>query len=379
MDNTGETLRLPPTEQEIFAVVGDRNAVDLGSKGADAESYIEIKGRVGSKTIHRKPVNCIEDVTDAEIKKLAGIALRLPAIAFDAFFEPDTTELMLNPDGKVFHEKLGCPMVHICNMRSSEAEEFIRKVAGYHRLIVNHETSNIDCVFPLDDSRFAGLIPPIVEHSSFTIRKRAVRVLTLEDYISSGVMTVRQSEIIRQAVLDKQNIVVLGGTGSGKTTLGNTVLHEMTLSAPGCRQIIIEDTPELKSTAGNKVNLMVTGTTSMTDLVRISLRLRPDRIIVGEVRGAEAFDLMQVWNTGHPGGIATLHANDCASGLRRFRSLISLYPEAPLDPEPDIAEAINVMVYIEKFGKGRRLKEIVRVHGYDPKHTENNGYQLEML
>ncbi|MDR1613871.1 MAG: Flp pilus assembly complex ATPase component TadA [Planctomycetota bacterium] len=237
----------------------------------------------------------------------------------------------------------------------------------------------MEAVFPLDDSRFAGQLPPVVPHPAFAIRKRAVRVFTLADYVSSGVMSEAQSVLIHHAVSTRRNILVVGGTGTGKTTLGNAVLHEITVLEPWARQIIIEDTAELNSAAVNKVNFQVSPGASMTDLIRATLRMRPDRVIVGEVRGPEAFDLIQAWNTGHPGGLATLHANDCVSGLRRLKSLISQHPYAPRDIEPDIALAVNVMVNIVKAAEGRKVREIVSVGEYDPSNRKNNGYRLEKL
>ena len=349
------------------------------SLSGEGEHFIEIRGREGSKTVYRKKVNSLEDVTEAELQKIVGIARRLPAAAFDALFDPFTIELMLNPDGRVWQEKLGGDMLHICAMRESEAEEFIRKIAGYLKKIVNREHPILEGVLPLDDSRFAGLIPPVVPHPTFSIRRRAVRVFSLADYVDSGVMTGSQCEAIRRAVDDRENILIIGGTGSGKTTLGNAVLHEITLAEPFGRQVIIEDTAELNSTAVNKVNLQTSEFCSMTDLIKTTLRLRPDRIIVGEVRGAEAFDLIQAWNTGHPGGLATLHANDCSSGLRRLKSLISQHPFAPRDIEPDIALAVNVMVNIIRSGAERRIREIARVREYDPNQRGNNGYHLEAI
>lgn len=343
------------------------------------DAYIEIKGREGSKTTFRKRIPFLEDVSDAEIQKLLGIARRLPAIAFDALFDTGTIELMLNPDGKIWHEKLGEEMVHICDMRESEADEFIRKIAGYLKKTVTRENPRLEGVLPLDDSRFAGQIPPVVAHPSFAIRRRAVRVFTLDEYVAGGIMTAQQCEFLRAAIRDRQNVLVLGGTGSGKTTLGNAVLHEITVLEPNARQLIIEDTAELNSTAPNKVNYQTTEDCTMTDLLKTALRMRPDRIIVGEVRGAEAFDLVQAWNTGHGGGLATLHANDCASGLRRLKSLISQHPYAPRDIEPDIALAVNVMVNIVKSGTERRVREIVAVREYDPGQRQNNGYCLEVL
>ncbi len=345
---------------------------------SEGEAFIEIKGREGSKTVYRKKVNSLEDVTEAEIQKIIGIARRLPAAAFDALLDSETIELMLNPDGDIYLEKLGQGMRKICRMRESEAEEFIRKIAGYLKKTVTADQPILEGVLPLDDSRFEGLIPPVVSHPAFSIRRRAVKVFTLADYVDSGIMTGIQCEAIHRAVVDRQNIIIIGGTGTGKTTLGNAVLHEITLAEPNARQVIIEDTAELNSTALNKVNLQTSLTCSMTDLVRATLRLRPDRIIIGEVRGAEAFDLIQAFNTGHP-GLATLHANDCVSGLRRLKSLISQHPYAPRDIEPDIALAVNVMVNIIRSGNERRIREIARVREYDPNQTKNNGYDLELL
>lgn len=356
------------------------NAASGASFTANDGEFIEIRGREGSTTIYRKKVNCADDVSDAEKQKIIGIARRLPAIAFDALLDPMTIELMLNPDGRIWREPLGGDAVWICRMKASEAEEFIRKIAGYLKKTVTREQPILEGILPLDDSRFIGMLPPNVAHPIFSIRRRAIRVFSLSDYVNSGVMTALQCDTIRNAVAAKQNILVLGGTGSGKTTLGNAVLHEITLSEPHCRQIILEDTPELNSTAGNRVNLQTSLTCSMTDLLKATLRLRPDRIIVGEVRGREAFDLIQAWNTGHPGGLATLHANDCISGLRRLKSLISQHPYAPEDIEPDIALAVNLMVNIARSDDGeRRIRQIALVREYDPNHWKNNGYHLDLL
>lgn len=170
--------------------------------------FIEIRGREGSKTVFRKKVNCLEDVTDAEIKKLDGIAKRLPAVAFDAFFAPATIELMRNPDGEIWHETLGGGMAHICDMREADAEEFIRKIAGYWKMTVTRESPLLETVFPLDDSRFAGQLPPVVPHPAFAIRKRAVRVFTLADYVSSGAMTEAQSALIHRSVSTRRNLLI---------------------------------------------------------------------------------------------------------------------------------------------------------------------------
>ena len=336
-------------------------------------------GREGATRVFEKEFTGLDDMTQAQIDKLDGIAKRLPAQAYDALFDPDTIELMLNPDGKIWQERLGIGMAHICNMPESEADEFIRKIAGCLKKIITWENPRLEGVLPLDDSRFAGQIQPVVAHPAFTIRKRAVKVFTLDEYVEAGILTEEQRELIRCGIRERKNILILGGTGSGKTTLGNAVLHEITEMEPHARQIIIEDTAELNSTAENKVNLQTSETVSMTDLIKTTLRMRPDRIIVGEVRGPEAFDLIQAWNTGHPGGMATLHANDCLSGLRRLKSLVSQHPFAPRDIEPDIALAVNFMVNIVKTGGTRCIREIVEIKDYDECNRENHGYHIERL
>lgn len=307
------------------------------------------------------------------------MARRLPPQVFDALADPETIEVMLNPDGRVWCERLGGGMSWLCRMAAAEAEEFIRKVAGYLKKTITWDNPRLEGVLPLDDSRFAAQVPPVVAAPTFAIRKRAVKVFTLTDYVTSGVMTLGQCDLICQAIADHKNIMILGGTGSGKTTFGNAVLHEITNQGPLARQVIIEDTAELNSTAENKVNFLTSESVSMTDLLKTTLRMRPDRIIVGEVRGPEAFDLIQAWNTGHPGGLATLHANDCISGLRRLKSLVSQHPFAPRDIEPDIALAVNVMVNIVKLDGSRRIREIVEVEDFDGKDSVFHGYRIRDL
>ncbi len=350
-----------------------------GSPPGMAKTVHRFYGRDGATRVFEKEFTGLDDVTQAQIDKLDGIAKRLPAVAYDALFDPDTIELMLNPDGKIWQERLGLGMRHICYMAESEATEFIRKIAGCLKKIVTWESPRLEGVLPLDDSRFAGQLPPVVAHPTFCIRKRAVKVFSLAEYVEAGIMTAEQSDLIRCGIRDHKNILVLGGTGSGKTTFGNAVLSEITVMEPYARQVIIEDTAELNSTAENKVNFQTSETVSMTDLLKTTLRMRPDRIIVGEVRDAAAFDLIQAWNTGHPGGLATLHANDCLSGLRRLKSLVSQHQFAPRDIEPDIALAVNFMVNIVKFDGTRRIREIVEIRDYDERSPENYGYRIEKL
>jgi type IV secretion system protein VirB11 len=175
---------------------------------------------------------------------------------------------------------------------------------------------------------------------------------------------VKQCAVLQRAVLEHRNILVIGGTGSGKTTLINALIAEMIGFGPSERLVIIEDTREIQCAADNCVQLHTTPEVSMTQLLRTTLRMRPDRILVGEVRGPEALDLLMAWNTGHQGGAATLHANSARAALVRLAMLVSMHPDAPRPIEPLIAEAVDIVVHITRTATGRRVQEIVEVSGH---------------
>lgn len=284
-----------------------------------------------------------------------------------------TIEIVLNPDGELLAERLGeSTMRKIGEMNYNQATQLLNEVAGIHRRVINEKEPILECELPLDGSRFTGVVPPVTSGPVFSIRKRASLVWTLDDYVTQMVMTTEERAVISSAVAAKKNILVVGGTGSGKTTLLNAVLEESRQKEPHARLLILEDTPEIQSKAANCVYLNTTLHASMTALLKVTLRLRPDRIIVGEVRDGAAHDLMQAWNTGHPGGVATIHANDCAGGLQRLVNLVSMNPNAPRRIEPDIACAVNIIVCIARHAGSRRIQEIKEVIGWTP----NNGFEL---
>ena len=165
-----------------------------------------------------------------------------------------------------------------------------------------------------------------------------------------------------------------GRNGRGKTTLLNAIIAEIVRQFPDERICIIEDTGELQCAALNFVQYHTTINVTMTDILRLILRMRPDRIFVGETRGPEALDMLDAWNTGHEGGAASLHANNTLSALTRLRSLISRNPFAPREIEPVIGEAVNVIVQISKTSEGRRIKEIREIQGY-----ENGEYISQLI
>ncbi|MDR1613044.1 MAG: P-type conjugative transfer ATPase TrbB [Planctomycetota bacterium] len=316
----------------------------------------------------------------AQIPLLVGMVGMLPPEAFDALFDENTVELALNQDGGIFQEKLGDHGREICDMNDQLAWEFVRKAAGILNKVITEETPTLEGCLPLDESRITCIVPPVVPQPIFVIRKRAVRVFTLDDYVASGILSLHHRRAIRDAVAACRNIIILGGTGTGKTTFANAVLNEITEVEPWARLVVIEDTPELNATAPNKVVMQTTEHASMGHLVKTSLRLSPKRIIVGEVRDGNAWELLKIWNTGHPGGLATLHANDCASGIYRLKDLVSQHPTAPEQCEPNIALGVNLLVNIARDDTGRRIvAEVVQVGDFDPNQTENSGFRLTSL
>ncbi len=291
------------------------------------------------------------------------------------FNDPKTAEIMLNDDGQVWIDVLGEEeMRPVGYLRPAQARAIIETVAGFHGKEITREKPRIEGIFPLDGSRFSGQLPPIVNNATFTIRKRAVAIFTLDQYVEANIMTPIQKEAICQAVKEYKNILVVGGTGTGKTTLINAIIKEMVMIKPTERPIIIEDTGEVQCAAKNRIMFTVSEEVDMSELLRTTLRMRPDRILVGEVRGPEAQALLMAWNTGHEGGAATIHSNNARAGLSRLKMLISMNEFAPSPIEPLIGEAVHIIVSIAKTPEGRKVKEILRVKGF-----EDNNYILEYI
>lgn len=281
-----------------------------------------------------------------------------------ALHDPRTIEIMLNADGKVWHERRGERARCICTLRVAQSQAIIETIAGFHGKEITKTNPLLEGEFPLDGSRFAGQLPPVVHGPTFAIRKKASAVFTLDEYVSAGIMTEDHRSAISRAVAGHRNILVIGGTGSGKTTLVNAIIHQMVIEDPTERVFIIEDTGEVQCSAENHVQYHTSIDVSMTMLLKTTLRMRPDRILVGEVRGEEALDLLDAWNTGHPGGAATLHANSAQEGLTRLKSLVSRNKSAPSEIEPLIGEAVHVVVHIARTADGRRVQEVLEVSGY---------------
>jgi P-type conjugative transfer ATPase TrbB len=291
-----------------------------------------------------------------------------------ALNDPRTVEIMLNADGRLWQEKLGARMMCIGSMRATQAKAIIETIAGFHGKVVTREAPILEGELPLDGSRFAGQLPPIVPAPIFAIRKRAVAIFTLDQYVEGEIMTSQQRNVLIESIVAHRNILVIGGTGSGKTTLVNAIINQMVINDPTERVFIIEDTGEIQCAAENYVQYHTSIDVNMTALLKTTLRMRPDRILVGEVRGPEALDLLMAWNTGHEGGAATLHANNARAGLDRLAMLISMHSDSPKPIEPLIGEAVHIVVHIARTPDGRRIQEILEVSGF-----RNGQYNIKSI
>lgn len=281
------------------------------------------------------------------------------------FLEDDSVvEVMLNPDGRLWIDRLSEGLSDTgATLAPADGERIIRLVAHHVGVEVHSAAPRVSAELPGTGERFEGLLPPIVAAAAFSIRKPAVAVFTLDDYAAAGIMTAAQAAILRKSVNERRNILVAGGTSTGKTTLTNALLAEIAETSD--RVVLIEDTRELQCRVRNLVALRTKdGVATLSDLVRSSLRLRPDRIPIGEVRGAEALDLLKAWGTGHPGGIGTIHAGTSLGALRRLEQLIQ---EAVITvPRALIAETIDIIAVLAGRGAQRRLAELSFVAGLDP-------------
>ena len=282
-------------------------------------------------------------------------------------------EVLVNPDGKLWVERAaeGRSFTGQC-LGSAERERIIRLIAAHVRREVGDKAPILSAELPETGERFEGIMPPLAPAPCFAVRKPAEVLYRLADYVAAGIMTPPQSEALARSVRERKNILVVGGTSSGKTTLANALLAE--IADLDERIVILEDTRELKCAAADCVALRTKpGVASLADLVRSTLRLRPDRIIVGEVRGGEALDMLKAWNTGHPGGIATVHANSAGAALLRLEQLVQ---EAVVTvPRAVIVQAIDIVAFLEGRGPARRLAALCELDRLDG----DGNYQLHAI
>ena len=283
--------------------------------------------------------------------------------------DKETLEIM-NNEGVIFVDMLGKEIEKAPVFLSDvDTLRIISLVASHSQTTITSDNPIVSAELP-DGSRFEGLISPVVKKPSFSIRKHLSKVLTLDNYVESGIIDEKTKEIIEDSIRERHNVVVVGSTGSGKTTFCNAIVDGIARLTPAHRVISIEDTRELKINSEDSLCLRTSDTVDMTRLLKSCMRLRPDRILVGEVRDASALALLKAWNTGHPGGVATVHANSALSGLIRLEQLVQ-EANIPLSVvKPLIAEAVNVVIFMEKTKISRKVKEIIKVSGFDSKNFE---------
>lgn len=297
--------------------------------------------------------------SESRRRLIESLRSALGPVICEALDDPDVVEVMVNPDGRVYIERLAASAVLAATLPAEHTELVIGKVAHALSVIVTSNQPVISGELPIGGHRFEGIVPPAAPAAMFTIRKRASVVFSLESYVSEGTMTAPQARAIRQAISERKNIIVSGGTGTGKTTLTNAILAELVTLEPAARLIIIEDTAEIRCLAANQVTLHTTNAMDMARLLKSTLRLRPDRIIVGEVRDGAALTLLKAWNTGHPGGVATVHSNSALAALTRLEQLVA---EVASQPMPQIiGEAVDLVVSMVRGPNGRIVREVLAV------------------
>jgi len=292
-------------------------------------------------------------------RRRSALARALGSAIAEALEAPDVVEAMVNADGRLWLDRIGsglAPTAHVLSPHDREAA--IRLIAHEAGETVGEHRPALQTILPDSAARIQALLPPLVEAPILAIRKRPATIFTLADYVRDGIATPEQAKRIGDALREKRNIVVAGGTGSGKTTLLNALLAEPCLA--GGRLIVLEDTPELQVSGANTVQLLTRRAdphVTLRDLVQVALRLRPDRIIVGEARGAEVLDVLKAWNTGHPGGLLTLHANSAQEACLRLEDLCLEAQTA--SPRRLIASAVDLIVFIARTASGRRITELL--------------------
>jgi type IV secretion system protein VirB11 len=310
--------------------------------------------------------------------------------------EDDVEDILLNPDSLLWVKRQGAGFECCGSMSPAAAAGALGTIAALRGTVLNHDHPILETELPLDGSRFEGVVAPVVRQPVFAIRLRPRKVFTLDDYESDGILTskddvsnlarrqegfalavrgLRHADIIRAAVQERKNILVVGATGSGKTTLLNAILDTIEELTPTDRVISIEDTTELQCRVRNYLDLRAVGEVTMLQCLRACMRLKPTRIVVGEVRGAEAHTLLKAWNTGHPGGLGTVHANGALLGLTRLESLVAEGTSAP--QQRLIAETVDLVIFVDQepaLKAGRKVREMLLVTGW-----KDGQYQVEQV
>ena len=315
----------------------------------------------------------LNDTKVEEQRNLSSLKRYLGKDFMKAFENPNVVEIMLNSDGYLWVDELGVGMSIVGFLSHYHSKSALNVIATMLDEKITKTQPMLEGEFPMGSNvRFAGQTSPIVSAPTFSIRKPALLVFTLENYLEKKIITNKQMLYIKDAIENLKNIIIIGGTKTGKTTLVNACIHYMSEVAINERIVVIEDTREIQCTAINQVVYHTSINVSMSKLVKTVLRMNPDRIIIGEVRDETALDLLDAWSTGHPGGISTIHGNNAEHGLERLEGLVTRNKYAPKEIIPVIGNAIDVIINIcvNKKLKKFEVKEIIELEKYDKKTEE---------
>jgi type IV secretion system protein VirB11 len=327
----------------------------------------------------------LDSENESEYRKRYKLMTELgPEIVYALMKDRTAEDVVVNPDGRVWIMRQGKPFEVLTEISPLRAVGATMSIAEGFGLVATHNSPVVSGNVPYLNCRVEALVAPVVPigTASLSFRKKGEKKPSLYDYAASGILTNKDDplnglqsidpfeqalrsaknhvDVLFTAIEHHKNILVVGGTGSGKTTLLDA--HD--------RVLILEDLPELRVAIENYVQLTACKAVPMDDLIRSCLRMKPHRILVGEVRGTEALTAMEAWNTGHPGGSMTIHANNAMEGLNRIVFLC----QKTANPFPThilariVAETIHLVVYIEagrQFPCGRKVKEVCLVKGHD--------------
>jgi type IV secretion system protein VirB11 len=293
-----------------------------------------------------------------------------------ALDDPEVIEIMVNPDGSIWIDRLSLGMTNTKKKISHDRLlAALGTIAAMLKMEINKYSPILEGELPLDGSRIEGIISPVTKAATLVIRKHSSAVFPMERYVAEKRIDANSWEYLKNGLIGRKNILIAGGTGSGKTTFVNAILEALSKLCPDDRLVVLEDTVELRCEMENLLAMRTdqqSGTT-MQKLVKTSLRLRPDRIVVGEVRGGEALDLLKSWNTGHPGGICTIHANSAVSSLSRMEQLISEVSRTPM--KDLIGEAVDIVVFLRRVARyGPFVMQILEVKGVSDKGAYEHSF-----
>ena len=296
--------------------------------------------------------------------------------------DQEVSEIMVNGDGRVFAERIGLiELVPEVSIPERQRQAAVRNIARILDDDISEEKPLLDSRLP-DGSRVAAVLGPTsVGGTILCIRKFRSKLFTAEEMVRMGSLSISILAHLRRAIEARQTILISGGTGTGKTTLLNALAAFLPQDE---RVVLIEDTAEISIGIPNLVRLEARRAqpdipaVTIRDLLRQTLRLRPDRIILGEVRGAEAFDLLQALNTGHTGTLSTIHANTARLAISRLRTCVAMAGVEVPDKAiaRNIAEVVQVLVHIERINGVRRVSEVLRMGRYD---SVNDEYDLTQM